>query len=46
MALTIVALALFLAMVVAWVVLPGSAMVTPAQESSEPLAANAASQTA
>lgn len=38
MALIIVSLILFLAMVVAWVALPGSAMVSPAQDSSEPLA--------
>jgi hypothetical protein len=46
MALTIVALILFLAMVVAWAILPGSAMVAPVQESAEPLTASAASQAA
>ena len=46
MALTIIALLLFLAMIVSWVVLPGSAAVTPAQESAEPLPASAASQAA
>lgn len=46
MTLVIVALALFLALVVAWVVLPGSAMAAPAQESTEPLSVNAAGQTA
>ena len=45
MGLMIVALLLFLAMVITWVVLPGSAMVAPVQESTEPLAANAATQT-
>jgi hypothetical protein len=37
MGLIIVSLILFLALVVAWVVLPGSAMIVPAQESAEPL---------
>ncbi len=37
MALVIVALILFLAMVVAWVALPGSAMTAPAQDNPEPL---------
>jgi hypothetical protein len=46
MALTIIALLLFLGMVIAWVVLPGSLMVATAQESTEPLPANAVSQTA
>jgi hypothetical protein len=46
MALTIIALLLFLAMVIAWVVLPGSVMALPIEESSDPLPANAASQTA
>jgi hypothetical protein len=46
MALTIVALLLFLAMVAAWVVLPGSMMALPMEESADPLPVNAASQTA
>ena len=46
MALTIVALLLFLGMVSAWAVLPGSVMVLPSEESTDPLPANAASQTA
>jgi hypothetical protein len=37
MALIIVSLILFLAMVVAWIALPSGAMIAPAQESSEPL---------
>ena len=37
MGLIIVSLILFLALVVAWVVLPGSAMTVSAHESSEPL---------
>jgi hypothetical protein len=46
MGLAIVALFLFLAMVAAWVVLPGSAMTAPVQESTEPLPVNAATQAA
>ena len=46
MALIIVALLLFLALVVSWVVLPGSAMAASAQESAEPLPVNAAGQVA
>lgn len=46
MSLTIVALLLFLAMVVAWVVLPGGAAVAPVQENADDLAPNAASQAA
>ncbi|MEO7909611.1 MAG: hypothetical protein ABIV47_08185 [Roseiflexaceae bacterium] len=41
MGLTIVALLLFLAMVAAWVVLPGSLMALPIEESAEPLPATA-----
>ena len=37
MTLMIVALLLFLAMVAAWVVLPGGAIAAPVQESAEPL---------
>ena len=37
MELMIVALILFLALVVAWIVLPGTVMTAAAQESSEPL---------
>ena len=36
MALTIIALLLFLAMVIAWVVLPGSVMALPIEESADP----------
>jgi hypothetical protein len=46
MGLTIVALLLFLAMVAAWVMLPGSMMALPIEESAEPLPATTASQTA
>jgi hypothetical protein len=46
MALTIIALLLFLAMVIAWAILPGSVMAMPIEESADPLPANAASQTA
>jgi hypothetical protein len=46
MALAIVALILFLALVVTWIVLPGSASARPVQESAEPLPVNAARQTA
>jgi hypothetical protein len=42
MVLTFVALLLFLAMVVAWVVLPGSMLVLPMDESADPLPANTA----
>jgi hypothetical protein len=45
LALTIIALLLFLAMVVAWVVLPGSMMALPIEESADPLPANAVGQT-
>jgi hypothetical protein len=46
MALTIVALLLFLAMVAAWVVLPGSMIALPVEDSADPIPATAASQTA
>ena len=46
MSLLIVALVLFLAMVAAWVVLPGSMSATPLEEISEPLSANAVGQSA
>ena len=46
MTLMIVALLLFLAQVAAWIILPGSAIAAPVQESAEPLPINAASQTA
>ena len=46
MGLTIVALLLFLAMVAAWVMLPGSMMALPLEESAEPLPTTAARQTA
>jgi hypothetical protein len=46
MGLTIVALVLFLAMVAAWVVLPGSMMASPIEDSADPMPATAASQTA
>jgi hypothetical protein len=46
MGLTIVALVLFLAMVAAWVILPGSASVSAVPESSEGLAPNTVGQTA
>jgi hypothetical protein len=46
MALLIIALALFLGMVVAWIVLPGGAVSAPAQESMETRAGNAVGQTA
>jgi len=39
MGLTIVALVLFLAMVAAWVVLPGSMMAVPIEESADPMPA-------
>ena len=42
MVLTIVALLLFLAMVVAWAVLPGSMLALPMDESADPLPANTA----
>jgi hypothetical protein len=42
MALTVIALLLFLAMVAAWVILPGSMMALPFEESADPLPANAA----
>jgi hypothetical protein len=45
MTLTIVALLLFLAMVGAWVVLPGSLMALPIEEIADPMPATAASQT-
>lgn len=45
MSLTIVALLLFLAMVVAWVVLPGGAAITPVQENADDLAPNTVGQT-
>ncbi len=41
MGLTIVALLLFLAMVAAWVVLPGSMMALPIEASADPLPATA-----
>jgi hypothetical protein len=40
MILTIVALLLFVAMVVAWAVLPGSMLALPMEESADPLPAN------
>jgi hypothetical protein len=46
MALMIVALLLFVALVASWVVLPGSAMAASAQETTDPMPAGAASQTA
>jgi hypothetical protein len=46
MVLTIVALLLFLAMVVAWAVLPGSLMALPMDESADPLPATSAPATA
>jgi hypothetical protein len=46
MTLTIIALLLFLAMVAAWVMLPGSMLVLPVEESAEPLPATTAGQTA
>jgi hypothetical protein len=46
MGLTIVALVLFLAMVAAWVVLPGSMMALPIEDSADPMPATAAGQTA
>ena len=45
MALTIVALLLFLAMVAAWVVLPGSMMALPIEEIADPMPATVAGQT-
>ena len=45
MALTIIALLLFLAMVAAWVVLPGGTMALPIEDSADPIPATAASQT-
>jgi hypothetical protein len=42
MILTIVALLLFVAMVVAWAVLPGSMLALPMNESADPLPANTA----
>jgi hypothetical protein len=45
MTLMIVALILFLGLVAAWIVLPGSVMAAPVQESTEPLSVHA-SQTA
>ena len=46
MGLTIVALLLFLAMVAVWVVLPGSTLALPIEESADPMPATAAGQTA
>jgi hypothetical protein len=46
MALVILALLLFLGMVAAWVILPGSVTVTRIEESVEPMSANVAGQTA
>ena len=46
MVLTIVALLLFLAMVAAWVMLPGSMMALPMEESADPIPATVARQTA
>jgi len=43
MVLTIVALLLFLAMVAAWVMLPGSMIALPMEESADPMPANAVS---
>ena len=43
MGLTIVALLLFLAMVAAWVMLPGSMLALPMEESADSMPANAAS---
>ena len=42
MVLTIVALLLFLVMVAAWVMLPGSMIALPMEESADPLPANVA----
>ena len=42
MALTVVAFLLFLAMVAAWVMLPGSMLALPMEESADPLPAQAA----
>jgi hypothetical protein len=42
MVLTIVALLLFLAMVAAWVMLPGSMIALPMEESADPLPTNVA----
>jgi hypothetical protein len=42
MALTIVALLLFLVMVAAWAMLPGSMMALPMEESADPIPANVA----
>jgi hypothetical protein len=41
MTLMIIALLLFLAQVAAWIVLPGSAIAAPVQESAEPLTVTA-----
>jgi hypothetical protein len=46
MSLTIVALILFLAMVAAWAVLPGSAVAQQSRESNDSLSPNAVGQTA
>jgi hypothetical protein len=46
MSLVIVALLLFLALVIAWVVLPGSVVAGEVQESLDPMPVNAAGQTA
>jgi hypothetical protein len=46
MGLTIVALLLFLAMVAAWVVLPGTLLATSLDESANPMPATAAPATA
>jgi hypothetical protein len=46
MGLTIVALLLFLAMVVAWVVLSGSMMALPIEDSPDPMLVRVAGQTA
>jgi hypothetical protein len=41
MTLTIIALLLFLAMVAAWVMLPGSMLALPLEESADPMPATA-----
>ena len=45
MTLTIVALLLFLALVVSWIVLPSGTLAAPVQESADSLPSNVASQT-
>jgi hypothetical protein len=40
MALTVIALLLFLAMVAAWVMLPGSMMALPMEDSADPMPAS------